>query len=318
LDFHFWRAKRGSARTMGAPMPASLTLATRRSKLALAQSRAFARELAAKVPGLSITELEIVTSGDKTQDRPLQDIGGKGLFIKELEEALLDGRADFAVHSIKDVPGELAPELVIACIPLREDPRDALVSRSGARLAELPAGARIGTSSLRRAVALRAARPDVTVLPVRGNVDTRLRKMEEGEFDAIVLAFAGLRRLSLGARATEVLAPETCLPAVGQGALGIECRVADAAVRAALAMLADPEATICVEAERALMLAVEGSCKTPVAAFAERKDDVLLVRGMLADPDGSNVRFGERRASFAGGAAEAVRAGRELGLELKR
>jgi hydroxymethylbilane synthase len=299
-------------------MSQELTLATRRSKLALTQSRAFARDLVAAVPGLVIKELEIVTSGDKTQDRPLQDIGGKGLFIKELEEALLDGRADFAVHSIKDVPAELAPRLAIACIPVREDPRDVLVSRTGARLAELPAGARVGTSSLRRAVAVRAARPDVLIEPVRGNVDTRLRKVEDGTYDAIVLAYAGLRRLGLGDRASDVLDPDVCLPAIGQGALGIECRSDDAAVIRTLAAMAHAETTICVEAERAVMLAVEGSCKTPVAAHARRDGATLKIKAMLADPDGSNVRFGERSIPFPTTAAEAQRVGLDLGNELKR
>jgi hydroxymethylbilane synthase len=299
-------------------MPPTLTLATRRSKLALAQSRAFAAALCAKIPGLAIRELEIVTSGDKTQDKPLQDIGGKGLFIKELEEALLDGRADFAVHSIKDVPAELAPRLHIACIPLREDPRDVLVARSGLRLAELPAGARVGTSSLRRAVAVQAARPDLVVEPVRGNVDTRLRKVDEGAFDAVVLALAGLRRLGLAARATDVLDPDQCLPAIGQGALGIECRTDDEAVRATLAALADAETTICVEAERAVMRAVGGNCRMPVAAFARRDGDAIALRAMLAEPDGTRVRFGARRASFPSAGEEAARLGLDLGGELAR
>ncbi|XXS73880.1 hydroxymethylbilane synthase [Sorangium sp. So ce131] len=295
-----------------------LTLATRRSALALAQSRAFARALEAAVPGLSLRELEVVTSGDKTQDRPLQDIGGKGLFIKELEEALLDGRADFAVHSIKDVPAELAPALRIACIPAREDPRDALVTRSGAPLAELPAGARIGTSSLRRAVALRAARPDLQIEPVRGNVDTRLRKVADGAFDAIVLALAGLKRLGLEGRATEVLSPEVSLPAIGQGALGIECRVEDARVHDVLARLADDETTVCVTAERAVMAAVEGSCRTPVAAYAVRAGDALWLRGLLAEPDGTRLRTAERRIAWPGDAREAARLGEELGAQLKK
>jgi hydroxymethylbilane synthase len=292
-------------------------MATRRSALALAQSRAFARSLEGKVSGLGVDELLIVTSGDKTQDRPLQDIGGKGLFIKELEEALLDGRAHFAVHSIKDVPAELAPGLTIACIPPREDPRDALVSRSGAGLADLPKGARVGTSSLRRAVALRAARPDLTIEPVRGNVDTRLRKVSEGLFDAIVLAFAGLRRLGLEARATEVLAPEMSLPAIGQGALGIECS-RDEAVEGALATLADPETTTCVEAERAVMAAVNGSCKIPVAAYGVRQDGSLWLRGMLAEEDGSRPRKAERRIAWPREIDEARRTGLDLGRELLR
>ncbi|AUX40739.1 porphobilinogen deaminase [Sorangium cellulosum] len=295
-----------------------LTLATRRSALALAQSRAFARALEAAVPGLSLRELEVVTSGDKTQDRPLRDIGGKGLFIKELEEALLDGRADFAVHSIKDVPAELAPALRIACVPAREDPRDVLVTRSGAPLAELPAGARVGTSSLRRAVALRAARPDLQIEPVRGNVDTRLRKVTDGAFDAIVLALAGLKRLGLEGRATEILSPEVSLPAIGQGALGIECRVEDARVHDVLARLADDETTTCVTAERAVMAAVEGSCRTPVAAYAVRAGDVLWLRALLAEPDGTRLRTAERRITWPGDVHEAARLGEDLGAQLKK
>ncbi|WP_437534200.1 hydroxymethylbilane synthase [Sorangium sp. So ce726] len=299
-------------------MPTELTLATRRSALALAQSRAFARSLEAAVPDLSLRELEVVTSGDKTQDRSLQDIGGKGLFIKELEEALLDRRADFAVHSIKDVPAEIAPALCLACIPAREDPRDALVTRSGALLAELPAGARVGTSSLRRAVALREARPDLVIEPVRGNVDTRLRKVFDGGFDAVVLALAGLKRLGLEGRATEVLSPEVSLPAIGQGALGIECRTADASVRDVLATLADAETTICVSAERAVMAAVEGSCRTPVAAYAVRDGDALWLRALLAEPDGSRLRRAERRLSWPRNVRETERIGADLGAELKK
>ncbi|WP_437625057.1 hydroxymethylbilane synthase [Sorangium sp. So ce1151] len=293
------------------------TLATRRSALALAQSRAFARSLEAAVPDLSLRELEVVTSGDRTQDRSLQDIGGKGLFIKELEEALLDRRADFAVHSIKDVPAEIAPALCLACVPAREDPRDALVTRSGAPLADLPAGARVGTSSLRRAVALREARPDLVIEPVRGNVDTRLRKVSDGAFDAIVLALAGLKRLGLADRATEVLSPEVSLPAIGQGALGIECRTDDESVRDVLSALADAEATTCVTAERAVMAAVEGSCRTPVAAYAVRDGGALWLRALLAEPDGTRLRKAERRVAWPGDAREAARLGADLGAELK-
>lgn len=295
-----------------------LTLGTRRSALALAQSRAFARALEAKTPGLAIDELLVVTSGDKTQDKPLQDIGGKGLFIKELEEALLDGRAHFAVHSIKDVPAELAPDLVLACVPAREDPRDVIVTRGGVPLAELPPGARVGTSSLRRAVAILAARPDLKAEPVRGNVDTRLRKVEDGSYDAVVLALAGLKRLGWADRATEILSPDVSLPAIGQGALGIECRAADDETRAVLARMSDPETSICVAAERAVMAAVEGSCRLPVAAYATHEGDQIHLRGLLADPDGTNLRRGERRVAFPADEREAERIGRDLGLELKQ
>jgi hydroxymethylbilane synthase len=295
-----------------------LTLGTRRSALALAQSRAFARALEAATPGLTVDELLVVTSGDKTQDKPLQDIGGKGLFIKELEEALLDGRAHFAVHSIKDVPAELAPGLVLACVPQREDPRDVIVTRGGVKLADLPAGARVGTSSLRRAVAILAARPDLKAEPVRGNVDTRLRKVDDGSYDAVVLALAGLKRLGWQDRATEILPPEVSLPAIGQGALGIECRDGDEETRAVLARMTHPETSICVAAERAVMAAVEGSCRLPVAAYAVRAGGEIHLRGMLADPDGTNLRRGERRAAFPTDEKEAARIGRDLGDELRK
>lgn len=294
-----------------------LVLATRRSALALAQSRAFARALEAVNPGLTIDELLIVTSGDRTQDKPLQDIGGKGLFIKELEEALLDGRADFAVHSIKDVPAELASSLTIACIPAREDPRDALVARDGLTLAALPPGSKVGTGSLRRIVALQSARPDLVFEPVRGNVDTRMRKVYEGHLDAVVLAFAGLRRLGWEDRATDVLSPEISLPAIGQGALGIECRTDAAPVAAALAPMIHVETSICVAAERAVMLAVDGSCRLPVAAYAVREGDAMFLRGLLAEPDGSNLRHGARRAAWPKDVAAAEALGRDLGAELK-
>jgi hydroxymethylbilane synthase len=295
-----------------------IVMATRRSALALAQSRAFARAVVAATPSVSVSELLMVTSGDKTQDKSLQDIGGKGLFIKELEEAVFEGFADFAVHSIKDVPTEIAPGLALVCIPAREDPRDVLVSKSGAGLHELPPGAVVGTSSLRRSVAILAARPDLRIEPVRGNVDTRLRKVAEGPLDAIVLALAGLKRLGIEDVATEILSPEVCLPAVGQGALGIECRVEDDVTQEALTPLIDEETSICVAAERAVMAAVFGNCRTPIAALAEREGDSLRLRAMLAEPDGSRRRSGERRIAWPTDAAEAAWAGRDLGEELRR
>jgi hydroxymethylbilane synthase len=301
-------------------MSQTLTLATRRSKLALAQARAYAATLIAGHAelghgALSVEELHVVTSGDKFTDRPLQALGGKGLFIKEIEEALLEGRADFAVHSIKDVPADLADGLVLASIPPREDPRDVLVSRDGAGLADLAPGASVGTSSLRRSTMLQRARPDLQIGPLRGNVDTRLRKLEEGEVDAIVLAYAGLRRLGLAERATEVLSPELCLPAVGQGALGIECRESAESIASVLSCTDDPATRVRVQAERAFMKAVGGSCQLPVAAFALREGDRLWLRAMLADADGSHPRFGERRCSHD--AEDATRAGSDLGHELR-
>jgi hydroxymethylbilane synthase len=295
-----------------------LTYATRRSALALAQSRAFVDRVRATAPGLEIGEEQIVTSGDKNQESRLQDIGGKGLFIKELEEALYDGRADFAVHSIKDVPAELAPNLEIVCVPEREDPRDALVTKSGRPLAELPAGAGVGTSSLRRSVCLLRARPDLRIEPLRGNVDTRLRKVKEGPYDAVVLALAGLKRLGLAHEATEILAPDVSLPAIGQGALGIEARADDARAREVLRPLHHLETAVAVAAERALMAAVGGNCRMPVAAHAVREGDELWLRGMLAESDGSRVRHGERRARWPKDEREAARVGADLGAELAR
>jgi hydroxymethylbilane synthase len=193
-----------------------------------------------------------------------------------------------------------------------------LVTRTGQKLAELPPGARVGTSSLRRAVSILEARPDLKAEPVRGNVDTRLRKVQEGQFDAIVLAYAGLKRLGWGDKATEILSPDVSLPAIGQGALGIECREDDAETRAALAHMADAETSICVAAERAVMAAVDGSCRLPVAAHAVREGGEISLRGMLAEPDGTNVRRGSRRAAFPRTADEAAALGRDLGAELKR
>jgi hydroxymethylbilane synthase len=301
----------------------NLTYCTRKSALALAQSRAYVATVRAANTDLELSELTLTTSGDKFLSQPLQDIGGKGLFIKELEEALLDGRADFAVHSIKDVPASLKEGLAIVCIPAREDPRDALVSRSGAPLRELPEGARVGTSSLRRALCLRLVRPDLVIEPLRGNVDSRLRKVSEGPLDAIVLAAAGLRRLGLEAQITETLGIDDMLPAVGQGALGIEARVDAAASREALERTRDPVTSLCVGAERAVMLAVEGNCRMPVAAHARRRDDELHLSALLAEVDGSRLRRTELVMPWpasidAAALAEAVRLGSDAGEQLRR
>ncbi|MEB2312172.1 MAG: hydroxymethylbilane synthase [Sorangiineae bacterium] len=294
-----------------------LVVATRRSALALAQARAWMRELSERYPDLTVEELHVVTTGDQVQDRALSEIGGKGLFIKEIEEALLDGRADLAVHSLKDVPAELAPSLAIGCVPLREDPRDAVVTRDGRPLAELPAGARIGTSSLRRRVQLAAWRPDLEFLALRGNVDTRLRKCREGEVEAVILARAGLLRLGLADEITEVLEPERCLPAVGQGALAIEIRAGDDRVLERIAPLAHAETALMVEAERGVMVAVDGSCQVPVAGYAIRDGGQMLLRAMLAEPDGSRARRREVRAAWPANAAEARALGVELGRALR-
>lgn len=295
---------------------ARVVYATRRSALALAQCRAFVARLRELHPDLEFVEQQVVTTGDKIQDRPLSEVGGKGLFVKEIEEALLDGRADFAVHSIKDVPGVLPEGLTIACVPAREDPRDVLVAPRYETLARLPRGARVGTSSLRRAVSLRSVRPDLEIVPMRGNVDTRLRKVDAGECDAIVLARAGLVRLGLESRATYTLSPEESLPAVGQGALGIEIRDTDEATHALLAPLHDEVAARCVAAERGVMIALEGDCKTPIGAYATREGEVLRLRAFVADPDGFRVRREEDHVLWPGSDGEAEAIGRELGERL--
>lgn len=298
-------------------MTRKIIVATRRSELALAQCRAWIAELRRRYPALEVEELHVVTTGDRIADRPLAEIGGKGLFLKEIEEALLDGRADLAVHSMKDVPPELPPGLTIGCVPRREDPRDVLISRTGERLDELPAGARLGTSSLRRAVQARTLRPDLDVVPLRGNVGTRIRKCREGEVDAVLLARAGINRLSLQGEVTQTLDPEELLPAVGQGALAIEHRADDREICTLLEPLQDPETALTVEAERAVMAVVEGDCKTPVAAFARREGDQLWLRGLLAEPDGSHLRRAEVRVGWPGSAQEAAQIGHELGQRLK-
>ncbi len=293
-----------------------IVYATRRSPLALAQCRAFCAALIAKGSGVELVEEQIVTSGDRIQDRPLSEVGGKGLFVKEIEEALLGRRADFAVHSIKDVPGVIPTGLAIVCIPTREDPRDVLVAPKHGTLASLPPNARVGTSSLRRLVALKRVRPDLDLVPVRGNVDTRLRKVDAGEYDAIVLARAGLVRLGLEARATEVLEPSVSLPAVGQGALGIECRTDDVATQTLLATMHDATSATCVAAERGVLIALEGDCKTPIAAFAEKNGTQLRLRAFIADPDGARFRESDRTFAWPSSEGDAHRIGLEIGASL--
>lgn len=298
-------------------MSGRVVVATRRSKLALAQARAWMHELAARHEGLEVEELHVTTTGDRVQDRALNEIGGKGLFIKEIEEALLDERADLAVHSMKDVPAELASSLRIGCVPRREDPRDVVVTRDGRLLEELPGGSRVGTSSLRRSVQLTAWRPDLEIVPLRGNVDTRLGKCARGEVDAVVLARAGLTRLGLLDRVTETLDPGRCLPAVGQGALAVEQRAHDERVAGILAPLADEETGLTVAAERGVMAAVEGSCQVPVAAYAVRQGDKLWLRGMLAEPDGTRLRRREVTVGWPSSESDAEQIGLELGRGLK-
>jgi hydroxymethylbilane synthase len=298
-----------------------LTYATRRSQLALAQCRAFVKLLQGTHPKLEVIELQVVTTGDKIQDRPLSEVGGKGLFVKEIEEALLERRADLAVHSIKDVPGLLPEGLFIACIPAREDPRDVLVAPKHGNLEQLPKGATVGTSSLRRAVSLRAVRPDLEIVPMRGNVDSRLRKVDASECDAIVLARAGLVRLGLEHRATGILEPEISLPAVGQGALGIECRTDDARTRELLATLHDEPTSRCVAAERGVMVVLEGDCKTPLGAYGERRVLAggaieLHLRAFVCEPDGTKVRRAEETVPWPASDAAAQKVGERLGATM--
>lgn len=267
---------------------AHLKIATRRSALALWQSNHVADLLRQRHPGLEVSLLEIVTSGDRIQDRPLSEVGGKGLFIKELEVAMIEGRADIAVHSMKDVPAELPESFIIGAVLPRADARDAFISNRYARFADLPEGARLGTSSQRRQSILRSARPDLQIVPLRGNVDTRLRKLDEGEYDAIVLASAGLKRLGWGERITEALDTALSLPAVGQGIVGIECRD-DPTVRAYLDPLNDVPTLDCLTAERALAARLEGSCTSPIAGFATLVNDGLQLEGLVGSPDGSLV-----------------------------
>ena len=296
----------------------TVVYATRKSALALAQCRAFVARLVAANAGLEVEELTVTTSGDRIQDRPLSEIGGKGLFVKEIEEALLERRAHLAVHSIKDVPAHLPEGLVLACIPERESPLDALVSPRHGTLEALPRGARVGTSSLRRATELRRTRPDLVIEPLRGNVDTRLRKLDEGQYDAIVLANAGLRRLGLGHRATSVLPPELSLPAIGQGALGIECRADDDTTRALLAPLHHPETARAVRAERGVLTELEGDCKTPIGAFAEPVEhEQLRIRAMIAAPDGTDIRTLDRTFPYPSTDDDAAALGRAVARALR-
>lgn len=297
-------------------MSKPIVAATRKSALALAQCRAWLRVFESAT-GCTTEELHVVTTGDRIQDRALNQIGGKGLFIKEIEEALLDGRARLAVHSLKDVPATLAPGLGIACFPPREDARDAIKTRSDCMFDELPAGAVVGTSSLRRVFQLQKRRPDLRYVPIRGNVDTRLGKCDDGDVDAVVLALAGLKRLGFEDRYTHVLEPELCLPAVGQGALAIEIRSDDTDLVSLLEGVNDASTEICVAAERGVMLAVDGSCQVPVAGYAVRQGEDLWLRSMLAEQDGTRMRYSEARIAWPS-REKAFETGLELGKKLKR
>jgi hydroxymethylbilane synthase len=280
--------------------PFKIVIATRESALAMWQARHIEARLHALYPAIQTHLLSMTTEGDRVLGTPLAKIGGKGLFVKELEVALESGQADIAVHSMKDVPMNLAAGFSIAAITEREDPRDAFVSNDYRDLESLPPGSVIGTSSPRRESQLRARFAQFRVEPLRGNVQTRLRKLDEGQYAAIILAAAGLKRLGLGERIAGILEPSYSLPAVGQGALGIECRSDRGDVIAALAPLNDPDTRWCVEAERALSRALAGSCQVPLGGFAEISGSSARLRGFVASPDGSRMVYDEISAPRSG------------------
>jgi hydroxymethylbilane synthase len=274
-------------------------LATRGSPLALWQANWVKSELERLHAGCRVDLITIKTSGDKITDVPLAKVGGKGLFVKEIEESLLAGRADLAVHSMKDVPVEIPRGLHIAVTTKREDPRDALISAAGLPFAKLPQGAKIGTSSLRRGTQLRHKRPDLIVVPLRGNLDTRLRKLKSERLDAVIVAAAGLRRMGWEGQVTEYLPTDVSLPAIGQGALGLECRIDDNRIHRLIEPLNDPDTAVCVQAERAFLTRLEGGCQVPIAGHAELVGKELRLRGLVANLDGTTVVADEARGPIA-------------------
>jgi hydroxymethylbilane synthase len=287
-----------------------LTVGTRKSALALTQTGWVCEQLHKYFPEIAIEKKMIVTKGDRILDVTLSKVGGKGLFVKEIEQALLGGEIDFAVHSMKDMPAEMPEGLMICAVTEREDPRDVLISRQGLRFDELPQGAKIGTSSLRRGAQLKAARPDLDIVPLRGNIDTRLRKLEEEGLDAIVLAAAGLARMGWLDRVTERLSPDICVPAVGQGALGIQCRSDDEHLRQMLRPL-DHEATrLAVTAERVLLGILNGGCQVPIGAYGEVEDNRVRLTGFVGHADGSKIL----RETAEG--TDAVKVGQEVAARL--
>ncbi|HLN62124.1 MAG TPA: hydroxymethylbilane synthase [Symbiobacteriaceae bacterium] len=283
-------------------------VATRGSLLALTQTGWTVDRLKEANPGTDFELIQFKTVGDKVLDVALSQIGGKGLFTKELEDALLEQKADVAIHSLKDMPTEQPEGLTIGCIPPREDVRDVVITRDGTRFMDLPAGTLVGTSSLRRLAQLRAHRPDLEYVPIRGNVDTRLRKLAEGQVGALVMAAAGLHRAGFADRITEYLAPEFCLPAPGQGALAVEFRTADKQMLTLTAKLHHAETAVRVEAERALLGALQGGCQVPIAAYAVVAGDRLHLDGLIASPDGLKVI----RHAVEGSVTEARALGEQL------
>ncbi len=290
----------------------ALRIGTRGSRLALRQTELVAQALRERHPALEIEVREVRTEGDRRARTPLARIGGQGVFVKELEAALLRGDVDIAVHSLKDVPVELTVGLMLAAFPQRADPRDALVCRDGEVLARLPAGARIGTGSQRRAVQLRALRADIEPVDIRGNVDTRVRKVDEGDVDAVVLAAAGLERLGLLDRAAELLSPELMLPAVGQGALALQARSDDEGAIEVLRTIDDAGTRLAVEAERAFLGRLGGGCRLPIGALAEVEGETVRVRGFISDEAGTRVLRGEESGPAAEPGSVGVRLAERL------
>ncbi|WP_162906328.1 hydroxymethylbilane synthase [Vibrio cholerae] len=272
-----------------------IRIATRQRPRALWQANYVKAALMAAHPGLQVELVTMVTRGDVILDTPLAKVGGKGLFVKELEIAMLEGRADLAVHSMKDVPVDFPDGLGLVTICEREDPRDAFVSNTYAKIEDLPSGAIVGTCSLRRQCPLKAARPDLVIKELRGNVGTRLSKLDAGEYDAIILAAAGLKRLELESRIRSFIEPEQSLPAVGQGAVGIECRVNDQRVRALLAPLNHADTADRVRCERAMNLTLQGGCQVPIGSYALLEGDTIWLRALVGEPDGSQIVRGEIR-----------------------
>ncbi|RCU45503.1 MULTISPECIES: hydroxymethylbilane synthase [Corallincola] len=293
-------------------MTHTIRIATRKSPLAMWQAEFVAASLQAAHPDLTIELVPMSTKGDKILDTPLAKVGGKGLFVKELEVAMLEGRADIAVHSMKDVPVDFPEGLLLHTICEREDPRDAFVSNHFASIDELPAGSVVGTSSLRRQCQLRSKRPDLVIKDLRGNVNTRLAKLDAGEYDAIILATAGLLRLEMPQRIRAKLSPEQILPAVGQGAVGIECRADDLQTQSLLAALQHEATTARVTTERAMNLRLQGGCQVPIGSYAEIVDQQLWLRGLVGHPDGSVMYTAEARAPIA----DAVSLGHQVADDL--
>jgi len=301
--------------TPATPSPAPLVIATRESRLALWQAEHVKALLAAR--GHAVTLLGMTTQGDQILDRSLSKVGGKGLFVKELEVALEEGRAHIAVHSLKDVPMDLPEGFALACVMEREDPRDAFVSPRYASLSALPQGAVVGTSSLRRQVLLQALRPDLKIEPLRGNLDTRLRKLDEGQYDAIVLAAAGLKRLGLGERIRAVFAPDEMLPAAGQGALGIEVRSDRQDLIDALAPLAHQPTWLTVAAERAVSRAMGGSCSMPLAAHGQWQGGTLHLDAAWGDPEGRTALVRAQAQAAVATLAQAEALGDAVAAQLR-